>query len=252
MLQRTAIGDGGFELYYQDVGEGPPLVFVHGFSGTHLSWWQQVPTFREDYRCLAPDQRRFGLSVDTETVGVAAFPDDLEALLDGLGVERAALVGHSMGGWTVGSFASQHPDRVAALVLSATPGGLIDPDRHRELMAAGADDVPEVDPLTSETAFLADSIAELNRDAPEEWGATRAVLDDLPLDADSVVEAGIPIQVIAGEADEFMPEPAVQAVAERLDAESVRVENAGHAVYFEQPTAFNRHVSAFLDDRAEF
>lgn len=252
MLERTSLGETGFDCYYQDVGEGPPIAFLHGFSGNHLSWWQQVPTFSADYRCIAPDQRRFGRSEDGDGPGVEAFVHDLVALLDDLGVERTALVGHSMGGWTVGSFASQYPGRVAALVLSATPGGLIAPERHRELMAAGADAIPPVDPLTPEASFLADAISELNRDAPAEWEETRAVLDELPLDAETVVDAEIPVLVIAGEADEFMPAPAVDAVATRLEADSTVVEGAAHSVYFEQPETFNRSVKAFIDDRATF
>lgn len=252
MLSSVAIGDGKFELVYQEVGSGPPLVFIHGFSANHLSWWQQLPAFRDNYRCIAPDQRRFGLSIDTDGRGVAAFPDDLRALLDELGVDRAALVGHSMGGWTVGSFASQYPDRVAALVLSATPGGLIAPDRHRELMADGDDSLPEVDPLEPETAFLSESIGELNRDAPDDWTDAQAVLDDLPLDADRVVDAGVPVQVIAGEADGFMPAPAVEAAGDRLGARTAIVEGAAHSVYFERPVEFNRHVDRFLDEAASF
>lgn len=249
MLERLSIGDGEFELTYQDVGSGLPVVFAHGFSGTHLSWYQQIPHLRSDYRCLALDQRGFGRSPDTEGRGVGSFPDDLAALLDSLGLDRVALVGHSMGGWTVGSFASQYPERVAGLVLSATPGGLLPPDRHRELMAAGADDVPAVDPLTTEEAFLAESIAALNRDGPDDWESTRAVLDDLPLDADRIVAADVPVLLLAGEGDEFMPQPAVDAVSDRLDANSHVVEDAGHSVFFEQPDLFNKHLRSFLDDR---
>jgi pimeloyl-ACP methyl ester carboxylesterase len=243
-MERATVGQDGIDLYYQDVGAGPPVTFVHGFSANHLSWYQQVPTFRADYRCLVPDQRRFGLSVDTGGRGVAAFPEDLADLLDAAGVERTALVGHSMGGWTVGSFATQYPDRVSALVLSATPGGLIPPDRHEELMAAG--ETPAVDPLSPEQDFLADSIDELNRDKPPSWESIRPTLDELPLDAERVRDAA-PVLVVAGEADEFMPAPAVEAVADRLDAETAVIEAAGHSAYFEQPEAFNAAVKGFLD-----
>jgi len=244
-MDRVTVDD-GTDLYYQDVGSGPPVAFVHGFSANHLSWYQQVPTFREEYRCVVPDQRRFGRSVDTAGVGVGAFPDDLAALLDHLGVEETALLGHSMGGWTVGSFATQHPERVSALVLSATPGGLIPPGRHEELMAQG--ETPDVDPLGPEQAFLSESIDGLNTDKPPSWEATRPPLDELPLDADTVVGAEIPVLVVAGEADEFMPAPAVEAVGERLNAETAVIENAGHSAYFEQPEAFNAVVERFLDE----
>lgn len=237
--------DDGTDIHYQDVGSGPALALVHGFSANHLSWYQQVPTFREAYRCLVPDQRRFGRSADTAGRGVGAFPDDLAALLDHAGAEEAALVGHSMGGWTVGSVATRHPERVSALVLSATPGGLLPPAEHRELMAAG--DTPEVDPLTPEQAFLAEAIDELNADKPPSWEATRPTLDELVLDAEVVAEADIPTLVVAGEADDFMPAPAVEAVGDRLGAETAVLENAGHSAYFEQPAAFNSVVRAFLD-----
>lgn len=251
MFDSVAIGDDGFELSYEDVGEGPPVAFCHGFSDNHLSWWQNLPALTDDYRCLAPDQRSFGRSLDPTDRGVDALADDLLALLDRLGIDRAALVGHSMGGWPVASVASQHPERVAGLVLSATPGGLIDPDRHRELMAAGDVTAPETPPVSRELAFLSEAIAALNTDSPDEWEPTRAILDEYPLDADRVA-ADVPTLVIAGEFDEFMPAVAVEAVAERLDAASVVVEDAAHSVFYEQPAAFNRHVREFLSSRAAF
>lgn len=246
MFDRMSIGASDVDLFYQTVGDGPPIVFCHGFSGNHLSWWQQLPAFAADYRCVAPDQRSFGRSVDMAGAGVAALADDLLALLDHLDIDRATLVGHSMGGWPVGSVATQQPDRVATLVLSATPGGLIDPDRHRDLMAA-ADSPPDVDPLSTELEFLSTAIGELNTDAPAEWEEARAVLDELPLDARPVADADIPTLLVAGEADEFMPPAAIEAVADRLDAETTVIDGAGHSVYFEQPDAFNQRVGEFLD-----
>lgn len=251
MFDSAAIGDGGFDLYFEDVGEGPPVAFCHGFSDTHLSWFRNLAVLSEGYRCIAPDQRSFGRSVDPTDRGVGAFADDLLALLDSLGIDRAALVGHSMGGWPVASVASQHPERVAGLVLSATPGGLIRPDRHRELMAAGSAVTLEESPLSPELEFLAGAIEATNTDSPDEWEETRAVLDDLPLDADTVASE-VATLVIAGEADEFMPAVAVEAAAERLDAASAVIDGAAHSVFYEQPAAFNREVREFLDGRAAF
>lgn len=252
MLKSVRIGDSGFECCYQDVGEGPPLALAHGFSANHLSWWQQLPVFGESYRCLAPDQRGFGLSRDSTDRGVSAFADDFVALLDAVGVERTALLGHSMGGWTVGSLATQYPERAAALVLSATPGGLLPAARHRELVEAGAEQVTDVDPPAPPKQFLAEAIGELNHHGPDEWEAIRPTLDRLPLEAATVVDADVPVLLVVGEGDPFMPPPAVEAVADRLDAETAVVSGAAHSVYFEQPEAFNRHVLEFLDERARF
>jgi 3-oxoadipate enol-lactonase len=226
------------------------VAFLHGFGGNHLSWWQQLPVFAEEYRCIAPDQRGFGLSENPgDDTGAAPVVDDLAALLDHLDVDRVALVGHSMGGWPAASYATQYPERVAALVLSATTGGLLAADRPERLQEEA--DVPEVDPLTAERSFLKDSISELNVDAPEEWEDIRPSLDELPLDPDRVVD--LPTFLVTGEADGFVPPSVRRALSDRLDGiESAVLEDAGHSAYFEQPSAFNRHVSEFLENAAEF
>ena len=69
----------GFRLYYEDTGgNGPVVLFLHGAGGNHLSWWQQVPVFAEEYRCVTVDQRGFGQSPDTPGgPGPAALATDL-------------------------------------------------------------------------------------------------------------------------------------------------------------------------------
>ena len=59
----------GFRLYYEDTGgNAPTIMFLHGAGGNHLSWWQQVPAFADEYRCITVDQRVFGQSPDEETM----------------------------------------------------------------------------------------------------------------------------------------------------------------------------------------
>ncbi len=114
----------GIELYYEVHGDGPALVLAHGAGGNHLSWWQQVPVLAQSYRCVTFDHRGFGLSREQPGgPGARAFVDDLRALLDHLGIERAALAGQSMGGWTVLGFAVKYPERTRALALCDTPAG---------------------------------------------------------------------------------------------------------------------------------
>lgn len=241
----------GIDLYYQVAGEGPPVVFLHGFSGTHLSWWRQVPAFQDEYRCITPDQRGFGHSRDRpDGPGAAAFVDDLRALLDYLGHDRVALVGHSMSGWPAAAFTTQYPDRVAALVLSGTPGGLLDRMRHDELREAA--NLPDVDPLSAEHAFLSESIGELNDHGPQEFADVRTDLEDFEIDAEPIVVADLPVLLVAGEADAFMPPPAVTALADRLEADAVTMEEAAHSANVERPAQFNRHVRGFLQADAMF
>lgn len=241
----------GADLYYRTAGDGPPVVFLHGFSGNHLSWWQQVPAFADDYACMAPDQRRFGLSVDAvDGPGVAAFVEDLVAILDHLGHETVVVVGHSMGGWPAASLATQRPDRVAAMVLSGSPGGLLSREQHDRLRESAAGTLPDVDPLGPAATFLAESITALNRDAPSSFEDVRPVLEAFPIDPDAIADAAVPVLLVAGVADPFMPEPALEALCDRLPgAAATTIDGAGHSANFERPDAFNRAVRSFLADR---
>jgi pimeloyl-ACP methyl ester carboxylesterase len=256
MLERVPVD--GADLFCAVHGDGPPLVFLHGFSGNHLSWWQQVPAFEGSYRCLAPDGRGFGLSADTpDGPGASAFVDDLETLLthvvgdddtdtDG----RVALVGHSMSGWTAAAFATRHPDRVAALVLSGSPAGLLPREHHAELLAE-IGELPDPEPLDRERAFLSASITELNRHAPPSFDEVHPVVERFGTDPERL--ADVPVLAVAGEFDPFMPPSAIEALADRLaDVTVATVEGAGHSANFERPDEFNEVVRTFLAERAGF
>jgi pimeloyl-ACP methyl ester carboxylesterase len=252
MLERVPVD--GANLCCSVHGEGPPVVLLHGFSGNHLSWWQQVPTLAASYRVLAPDQRGFGLSVDgPDGPGPSAFVDDLESVLGDLVDEcdgRIALVGHSMSGWTAAAFATRHPDRVAALALSGSPAGLLPRERHAELLTETGT-VPNPDPLDPERAFLSDSIAELNRHAHPSFDEVHPVVESFETDPGRLVD--VPVLALGGEFDPFMPPRAVEALADRLeDATTAAVEGAGHSANFERPEAFNEAVGTFLAERAGF
>src|SRR5436305_13019901 len=120
----------GFRLYYEDTGGvGPTILFLHGAGGNHLSWWQQVPVFAEEYRCVTLDQRGFGQSPDVANgPGPAALATDVLALLDHLNVRRAALVAQSMGGWSAVGAAMRAPQRFWAIAMANTVGNPTDQD----------------------------------------------------------------------------------------------------------------------------
>lgn len=244
----------GGSLYYEVHGAGPWLVFVHGAGGNHLSWWQQVPVFASRFRCLIYDQRGWGRSVSSGPADPHTFTPDLRALLDHVHADRAALVGQSMGGWTVLGCALAEPDRVSQLVLTGTVAGLIDDDVRARLLstiapsgsapldarAALAADFPEREPVRT---FLFEEIAGANPPLTPEF--LRALINlayssgptDLPM----------PVCFIAGEQDRLFPLPLIQRAHARLPRASlVTVPVAGHSVYFECPDAFNRALADFL------
>ena len=110
--------DSGLTLHYQQVGDGPDVVMVHGITGNLAVWHLQlVPALSDRFRVLTYDLRGHGYS-GTPPSGYTPddMADDLLGLLDGLGLERPALVGHSYGADITLYFAARHPDRVSQVV----------------------------------------------------------------------------------------------------------------------------------------
>ena len=124
----ATINSGGAAIYYEVHGEGPAVVFAHGRGGNATSWWQQVASFSRQFSVIVFDHRTFGRSRGGgEAFDQAQLAADIIAILDMEGIEQAALVGQSMGGWSCLGAALNHPGRVRALVMSSTPGGLLSP-----------------------------------------------------------------------------------------------------------------------------
>lgn len=105
----------GGHLYYESVGSGEPIVFVHGFTLDHTMWQPQVDFFSQQYQVVAYDARGFGRS--SLPNGVYSHADDLYALHRRLGLTRAHLVGLSMGGRIAANFTLDHPEMVTTLTL---------------------------------------------------------------------------------------------------------------------------------------
>lgn len=117
----TATTDDGVDLYYEEVGSGVPIVFLHEFAGDHRSWEPQLRHFGRTYRCLVFAARGFPPSdvpTDPSTYTQDRAVADVLAVLDHAGVERAFVVGNSMGGFGALHFALKHPDRTLGSVVA--------------------------------------------------------------------------------------------------------------------------------------
>jgi 3-oxoadipate enol-lactonase len=251
----------GARLYYETHGAGPALVFVHGLGGGHLSWWQQVPHFRDRYTCVVFDHRGFGLSTESPgKPGPDAFVDDLAALVDHLKLPDVRLVAQSMGGWTCLGYALRHPARVRALVMACTTGTLQDPETLQLFRAHGA--------AASEAAVAQKGIhpacgERMAREQPARYFLYREV-DALSHDLDknavrkkliamrttpraAVAALPMPVLCVTGDEDVVIPPDAVAVLASIIPgARLARVPESGHSVYWERPEAFNRLVDELL------
>jgi len=244
------------EIFFEETGSGPAIIFAHGAGGNHLSWWQQVPVFASSYRCVAFDHRGWGRSIPTGGPGPAAFVDDLIALLDELRIERAALVAQSMGGWTCLGAALQAPERVAALVMADTAGGLMTDairgpwEEARNRTEGQGLDVLAYDQSLRQRdpalAFLYDEIMAMN---PPRDPALRDLLSELGPDPDAVGNLPMPVLWVVGGNDPLIPPLVMRAAHDHVPgSQYFEVPATGHSVYFERAAEFNGQLSRFLVD----
>jgi len=122
----------GVDLYYELHGEGPPVAFIHGASGTHLSWWQQIAELRHHFSCLIYDQRGYGRSRPTGSYNVGdgnLLYSDLRSVIEyaGFGSGKISIVGASLGTAPALHYAMEHRDRIDKLVLVCGVGGIMTP-----------------------------------------------------------------------------------------------------------------------------
>jgi pimeloyl-ACP methyl ester carboxylesterase len=118
-----------------DLGDGPPLVFVHGLSGSWQNWLEQLPEFSRDHRCIAVDLPGFGESpMPRDEITVSGYGRWLNDLFDVLEIKGAAVVGNSMGGFIAAETAIKFPERVERLVLVAAAGLSIEDQRNDKVM----------------------------------------------------------------------------------------------------------------------
>ncbi len=245
------------QIYYEVHGDGPAVVLAHGAEGNTLSWFQQVPVFAKKYRTLLYDHRGFGRSACApDELQPAQFGRDLLAVMDAAGVERAAVVAQSMAGWSAIQAALAAPERIEAIVLAATSGGLVAPGGDGD--AGERDDRPLAGRLSQlalapgfsdrrpELAFLFDQVSLLNGNI--ELLASRLGLPENLIDPRDLSGYQIPTLVMGCEHDAFFPQTTMRRVADMIPgAENIEIGGAGHAPYWEVPGAFNEIVISFLE-----
>lgn len=253
----------GTRLYYEEAGIGPALVFVHGFSGNLHMWDEQFSTLADRFRVIRYDLRGHGQS-DLPGEQPYAHADDLDALLAFLSVERAVVVGISMGGWIATHFTLTYPQRVAGTVLisSALIGWEWTPEwkvlwsalteRARSQGVAAAKQLWLEHPLFSMVRNNPATAGHLQRmvEAYSGWhwlhhDPQRAI--DIP-DMEQLDRIATPVLIVSG--DEDFPD--FRLIAEILAHNIPRVETlalpgVGHLANLEAPQALNAAISAFAD-----
>jgi pimeloyl-ACP methyl ester carboxylesterase len=262
--------DDGVKLYFEDGGSGIPIVFVHEFAGDHRAWEPQVRFFARRYRCVTYDARGYPPSdvpADGERYSQDRARDDIRAVLDALKIDKAHVVGLSMGGFATLHFGFTYPQRARSLVVAGCGYGAAPEKRTQFAQEAEA----AASTFEAGMAKAAESYAlgptrvqfqnkdprgfrefadQLAEHSPQGAANTmrgvqrrRPSLFDL---VDRMKAITAPTLIMTGDEDWPCLEPALLMKRTIPTAALVVMPNAGHTINLEEPAAFNQHVCDFL------
>lgn len=254
----------GITLAYSDRGEGLPLVLIHGFPLCRKMWRPQLEALaKAGCRVITPDLRGFGESdLTSETMNMDIYADDIVALMDHLGIDKAVVGGMSMGGYVLLNLLERYPDRVAAPIFIVTKaGGDDEAGKARRTALAEASRLQGSLPVAEAFRNLLFA-PETLRDNPglvdevfgwihttDPRGAAAGLLamrdrkDYVPL----LGSISQPALVIGADQDLAAPVENSRIIAEGLvDAELCILHGGGHMVNLEQPEGFNGAILEFL------
>ena len=252
----------GIETGYDDVGAGLPIVFIHAFPLNRTMWAPQVSALVERCRCIAVDLRGFGETALAEPVSLDQYADDVVAVMDKLGVERAIVAGCSMGGYTAFALWRRHPERVRALVLADTKA-TADTDEARAKRVALIETARTQGSTAVANLQIASLIGKTAREKqpdtydavhrmiaqtkPEAIVAALEAMMHRPDSTPTLATITVPTLVIVG--DEDVPTPVKDARAMHQGIPGSRLEivaGAGHLANLERPAAFNHLMTEFV------
>ena len=262
-LADTRLAD-GTRLPYAFVGQGQatPLVFLHGYTDSWRSFEPVIERLDPEVRAFALTQRGHG-DADRPAHGyeMADLADDVVGFLDRIGVDRAVVVGHSLGAWVAARVAVAHPERVAGLVLIGGFANLADNPAVAELAGVieSLDDPVDRGFITEfqhstvaqpvPAAFMDQAIAESAKLPAHVWRAVATgFLEADHLTGLSTISA--PTLLIWGDRDAFVPRSDQDVLLESIPgAELVVYPGTGHAVQWEQPGRVVRELARFVAGR---
>jgi pimeloyl-ACP methyl ester carboxylesterase len=261
----------GVRLHYEETGSGYPLVFAHEFGSDAREWEMQVRALSRHYRCITFNARGYPPSdvpADPDQYGWEFARDDILAVLDGLKIDRAHLVGLSMGAYATLVFGLRYPQRASALVVagcgSGAPPSLRD-DFIRLARETGRLFLEEGVESVADTMGHGPTRIQLKHKDPRGWAEFMAHLSEhSALGSGNTMaryQAGrpslwafeaelrrlqLPVLLAIGDEDEPCLEANLYLKRQLPNAGLWVAPNTGHAINLEEPAAFNQAVADFL------
>ncbi len=269
------VTDDGVTLHAEETGAGEPLLFIHEFAGDHRSWESQVRYFSHAYRCVTYAARGY-LPSDVPTDPAAYSQEravaDAIAVLDGLGIAKANVVGLSMGGFTALHLALNHPGRVISAVVAGAGYGA-QPERaeafRAESMLTAAAFAAEGAAKVAERYAIGPARVQFQNKNPRGWAEFAAALAAHSSLGSALTMRGVqaarpsiygltaelanirlPVLVLVGDEDEGCLEPALMLKRTIPTSGLAVLPRTGHTANLEEPDVFNHVVDAFLTAHA--
>ena len=242
---------GAAKLYYEDEGEGPPILLTHGFVASTGMWDGQVANFKDYFRMVSWDMRGHGRTEcpdDPLAYGQDITVEDMIAIMDHLGIEKAVIAGHSLGGFMSLRFNAMHPERVCALILQGCGPGY----RNAESRKKWNERVENRAKIILEQGFEAlngatEVSASLQRSRRELFLAANGILSQIDAKViDNLSDISVPTLIIIGANDTYYLQGSDYMASRIPDAEHVIVSDAGHGVNIDQRDLVNTAFEKFL------
>ena len=263
--------DDSVKLYYEEVGSGIPIVFVHEFAGDFRSYELQLRYFGQRYRCIAFNARGYPPSDvpgDGERFSQDRARDDVRAVLDALKIDKAHIVGLSMGGFAALHFGFTYPDRTRSIVVAGCGYGAA-PDKRaqfaEEAEAAANQFEQQGMAKAAESYALGPTRVQFQNKDPRGWKEFADQLKEHSTAGSALTMRGVqkrrpslfdlvdklktiaaPTLVMTGDEDWPCLEPALLMKRTIPTAALVVMPNAGHTINLEDPAVFNQHISDFF------
>lgn len=262
---------GHVSLYYEETGRGTPIIFAHEYASDCRGWEAQVRYFSRHYRCITFNARGYPPSDIPERdddYGQIIAAEDIGAVLDYLKIDRAFVIGLSMGAGAGLHFTMRHPERVLGLVFASGGSGSDPATRERfisdALLAADLLKRDGMQPLVEGLSFGATRIQLLNKDA-RSWDEFRRHLSEHSALGSELTmrnyqarrpslfefdeqlrKIEVPTLIIAGDEDDPVLDTSLFLKRCMPASGMLMLPKTGHAVNLEEPAAFNDAVQAFL------
>ncbi|HXG63487.1 MAG TPA: alpha/beta hydrolase [Blastocatellia bacterium] len=254
----------GIKIDYRDEGKGLPVIFIHAFPLNQTMWDEQVAALKGRFRAVTLDLRGFGNSDAPEgPYFMEQMAADVRGLMSELAIDRAALVGLSMGGYISLAFYRNYPDAVRALVLADTRAGADTPEgRERRYKSAEkalaqgagaiADDMVPIALGASTRESRPEVVARMRRiveaNSPRGIAAAQRGMAERPDSTAMLADITCPALIIVGDEDGLTPVAEAETLHRGIQGSRLEViASAGHLSNLECPEEFNAALVEFLE-----